>query len=78
MANITETGGWAVAVWTSRLGGGQPMLVLYASAFADKQRAVDLIRERKVQAGDEIGEAYPLSKVTIDALGMQPGECDML
>ena len=75
-----DIGGWAIAVWTERLGGGQPMLCLYAATFSDKSDAIDLVRERKglLDKGDWIREAYPLSNATVEALGMEPGEVDLL
>ncbi len=78
--NTSDIGGWAVSVWTERLGGGEPMLCLYAASFTEKSDAIDLVREREglLHDGDKIGNVYPLSKQTISDLGMEPGEVDML
>ena len=79
MIKNDKPAGWAVATWTKRMGGGADMLVLYAATFADKADAVSLVRERFASMpGERTGEAYPLSSLTIEALGMEPGECDML
>jgi len=78
--DVDDIGGWAVSVWTERLGGGQPMLCLYAATFTDASDAVSLVRERYglLPDGDTIGLVYPLSKGTVEALGMEPGEVDVL
>lgn len=74
-----EIGGWAVAVMTQRLGGGQPMLCLYAASFTDRDDAIALVKEREgLLAGDEIGNVYPLDKATISSLGMGPGEVHLM
>jgi hypothetical protein len=78
--DTSDIGGWAIAVETERLDGGAPLMCIYAATFTDKQSAIDLVKERAglLKDGDKIGDAYPLSKETVAAIGMEPGEADLL
>ena len=56
------------------------MLCLYAASFTDKSDAISLVRDREglLDDGDKVGDAYPLSKLTIESLGIEPGEATLL
>ena len=75
---ISKPAAWAVPVWTLRMGGGQPMLVMYAAIYGDKEMAIDAVKSQYLADGDEIGDVGPLSEETVKALGAAPGQVWML
>lgn len=70
-----DVGGWAVSVLTERLGGGEPMMVLYAAALPDQSAAIEAVcKWLGYLPGDGVGEANPISRQVVTALGRTPGE----
>lgn len=60
---------------TERLGGGEPMMVLYGTTTEDRWEAIDAVCSwLGYLPGDGVGEAYPLTKSTVAAMRRQQGE----
>jgi hypothetical protein len=76
---IEDLGGWGIAVSTERLGGGRPLIVIYAVAFTDEAEARrQVTMQGHVLPGDEITNAHPLSKTTIQMLKLDAGDVALL
>lgn len=70
-----KVSGWAVSVLTDRLGGGEPMMVLYGTVTEDRHEAIDAVCAwLGYLPGDGVGEAYPLTRATVAAMHRQQGE----
>ena len=53
---ISKPAAWAVPVWTLRMGGGQPMLVMYAAIYGDKGAG------RKLKKAARENRLFPMPK----------------
>lgn len=76
---IVAPAAWGIPVWTERLGGGKPVLVLYAAAIPNQADARAAVSEYgRLAEGDEAGTLVPLSDETVAAIGLAPGAVKML
>jgi hypothetical protein len=65
------------------MGGGQPMLVMYASVYQDPIEAQNAVKNYiEALEGDDLDDIkkkqYPLSDSSINALGLKAGDVKMV
>jgi hypothetical protein len=70
---------WIVPVWTTRLGGGRPMLVCYIAGCSEPFEAQEAVK-RHIEGleGGDVREPSPVSDATANALGVRDGIVWML
>lgn len=78
MSDPDPVGGFAFPVRTESLGGGEPMLQVFAVRFTDVKEARKQLVMRQGFSEEQIGEAYPLANSTFDALQFDMGDCDTI
>ncbi len=79
MSEENKIKAWIVPVRTTRLGGGQPMLVCYVAGYKNPIDAQEAVKQHvEVLEGDDVGEPSPLSDGTVDALRVRSSDVWML
>jgi len=64
-----------VRVTTRRLGGGEPMRVVYAVAEPNPQKAEEIVRNRTSATSDETVEALgPITRAALKGYGLTAGQ----
>jgi hypothetical protein len=69
--------GFAFPVRTKRLGGGTPMLTVWGVRLSDEGEARKQLIMKQGFDASEVGDAYPISAETFNALGFDNGDDGM-
>lgn len=76
---MEKTEAWLVPVWTTRVEGTRPTLVVYAAGFREASEAVQAVKQHMdVLPTDDVKDASPMKPETAKALNLLPGSIWML